>query len=211
MNIVWSILLVLVVGFVLYALGFVGYREFIIEKPQYFVIGKGAGYEIREYGSYITASYTRESGNINSGFMQVAGYIFGGNSRSQKVAMTSPVIDTPQNSSGGQKIAMTSPVIDDQKTTSFVLPSKYSLEELPSPNNDDVVIQEVESKVWAVRRFKARDFRDQAMLLGELATLREALDTDDVSYTDEYQYAFYDAPGLWWPLRRNEVWVRIEK
>jgi len=212
MNIFWTIFLIILGIFILYVLGFVGYREFIIEKPSYEVLSKTSNYEIREYDSYITASYTREDGSINSGFIQVAGYIFGGNSGNQKVAMTSPVIDTPENNrESGQRIAMTSPVIDDQRTTSFVLPSEYSLEDLPVPNNDEVKITEVPATQWAVRKFTARDFRDQTMLLGQLATLREQLDNDQVSYTDEYQYAFYDAPGLWWPLRRNEVWVRIEE
>ena len=198
--------------FVLYALGFIGYREFIIEKPRYSIFEKADGYEVREYNSYITASYTRESGDIDNGFMQVARYIFGDNTTKQKVAMTSPVIDTPAeaNGMGSEKIAMTSPVIDDQGTTSFVLPREYSIEDLPTPNNRKVSINEVPAKRWAVKRFLARDFRDQEFLETKRKELAQALIRDEKEFTGNYQYAFYDAPGLVWFLRKNEVWIELD-
>ena len=201
----------LVLIFLVYALGFIGYREFIIEKPAYIIIEKNSDYEVREYDSYITASYTRDSGDINNGFMAVAEYIFGGNSRAQKVAMTSPVIDSPTE---GQKIAMTSPVIDTpedgKQTTSFVLPSEYSLNDLPTPNNQEVKIAQVPVKRWAVKRFLAKDFRDQAFLDEQRKELAQALVRDEKEFSGNYQYAFYDPPGLVWFLRRNEVWIELE-
>jgi len=194
MNVLTYIVLGLVILFLLYVGGFVAYREFIIEKPSYTVLEKKLGYEIREYESYIIASYTREGGDINSGFMQVAGYIFGDNERSQKIAMTSPVIDAPQG---------------ENRTTSFVLPSEYEITDLPVPNNAELEIQDIPEATWAVMRFSAGPY-NESRLNPKLNKLSGYLDRDNISYTGEYQFAFYDPPGLIWPFRRDELWVKIE-
>jgi hypothetical protein len=60
--------------------------------------------------------------------------------------MTSPVNDI---SSSSEKISMTSPVNDissgdNKHTIQFVLPSTYTLETLPVPNNDRVKLIKVE-------------------------------------------------------------------
>ena len=202
------IFIALVVIFVIYALGGVIYRELIIEKPSYTVVEKKDGYEIRKYNSYITASYTG-TGSINNGFMNVAGYIFGGNISSQKIAMTSPVIESDIAS---EKIAMTSPVItrdaDSMKTTSFVLPSEYTLETLPAPTNKDVVLEEVSESMWAVRIFSGRQLskEKEEEYVNELM---KKLERDLISYTSMYQFAYYDPPSTLPFLRRNEVWVAI--
>lgn len=60
-----------------------------------------------------------------------------------------------QNNKGSEKIAMTSPVqmqlsdsagrVEDKCAVhmSFVMPSKYTMETLPKPNNKDISIKEV--------------------------------------------------------------------
>ena len=68
-----------------------------IEGPKYVVIEQKDGYEMREYESYIVAEVEVEGDMrtaMNSGFRQLAGYIFGGNTSKSQVAMTVPVMDT---------------------------------------------------------------------------------------------------------------------
>ncbi|HQL95506.1 MAG TPA: heme-binding protein, partial [Candidatus Hydrogenedentes bacterium] len=62
-----------------------------IEEPEYSVVEKRRGYEIREYAPYIRAEVTLEGAyrdTLYGGFRQVADYIFGNNTTSEKVAMT---------------------------------------------------------------------------------------------------------------------------
>ena len=51
-----------------------------IEEPRYTVVAEREGYQIREYASYIVAEVEVEGDMrtaLNSGFRQLAGYIFG--------------------------------------------------------------------------------------------------------------------------------------
>lgn len=105
-----------------------------IEQPSNTVLEKRAGYEIRQYDSYIIAE-TEVSGDyreaLRAGFSIIADYIFGNNTTNTSIAMTAPVLET-----SSEKIAMSVPVIstletEKSRTVSFVLPSKYTLESLP--------------------------------------------------------------------------------
>lgn len=114
-----------------------------IEGPSYMVIEKKDGYEIREYEAYIVAEVEVEGDMrtaMNSGFRQLAGYIFGGNTTKSSIAMIVPVMDTTKAS---ENIAMTSPVMErvsnsGKRIVAFTMPSKYTLENLPKPDNENI-------------------------------------------------------------------------
>ena len=100
------------------------------EQPRYAVLDRiGDNIEIRQYGPRVAAETivdTSKSGNARGdAFRLIAGYIFGANRTSEKVAMTSPV----EISSPGSKIAMTAPVEGNKSDSGlvmrFFLPSKY--------------------------------------------------------------------------------------
>ncbi|PMD28031.1 SOUL-domain-containing protein [Hyaloscypha hepaticicola] len=113
------------------------------ETPKFDLLKKAdAGYEIRSYHRQLQAAVTfvgaGEGATTQSGFRNLAGYIFGGNKKRNK---------TDEN----DKIAMTAPVMSyndpKKKTTtmSFILPSKYQyIEDLPITNNEDVKLEVVE-------------------------------------------------------------------
>ena len=72
-----------------------GYFGSRVEQAEYSVLKKVDGYEIRKYPSHVVAQTTvggsyRES--MNQGFRIVAGYIFGGNTKKESIAMTAPVV-----------------------------------------------------------------------------------------------------------------------
>lgn len=125
------------------------------ETPKYDLLKKAdAGYEIRSYHRQLQAAVTfvdaGEGATTQSGFRDLAGYIFGGNKKRNK---------TDEN----DKIAMTAPVMSyndpKKKTTtmSFILPSKYqSIEDLPIPNNENVKLEVVEPYTAAVLRFSGK-------------------------------------------------------
>jgi hypothetical protein len=128
-----------------------------IEKPAYTIVEHRDGYEVREYGTYIVAE-TTVSGDrqkaVTSGFQIIADYIFGNNVSKKGIAMTAPVLE----SQASEKISMTSPVLSTEstagdRTIAFVLPSEYTLETLPVPNNTAVTLREVPAHTVAVLQF----------------------------------------------------------
>ena len=81
-----------------------------VEQTAYTVVKKGDDYEIREYPAHLVAQTTVAGSYddaLQDGFRIVAGYIFGGNVKKERIAMTAPVVEQP---SRGQSIAMTAPV-----------------------------------------------------------------------------------------------------
>ncbi|MGY6215253.1 SOUL family heme-binding protein [Methylolobus aquaticus] len=82
------------------------------EQPQYDVLQRDENFELRRYAPY-TVAETEVSGDFeavgNEAFRILAGYIFGNNETSAKIAMTAPVSQTPAAGSG-ERIAMTAPV-----------------------------------------------------------------------------------------------------
>lgn len=126
------------------------------EEPKYILLQKSDSFELREYAPQILAEVTVE-GDLdaasNQGFRLIAGYIFGQNQVSEKIAMTVPVAVEPNDQQKSAKIAMTAPVgiepvKSDQSsgnrwTVSFVMPSEYTLETLPKPLNAKVKIREL--------------------------------------------------------------------
>jgi hypothetical protein len=64
-----------------------------LETPQYQVISEYNGFEIRRYNEMIIATTSVRSdykGSTSSGFRRIANYIFGGNDKEMKIAMTCP-------------------------------------------------------------------------------------------------------------------------
>jgi hypothetical protein len=185
-----------------------------IEEPKYEVVSVADGYEIREYKSYIIAETTITGSKdrneaVNKGFPIVAGYIFGDNTTKAKIAMTVPV-NTSQDDS--QKIAMTVPVNtergeNDVYKISFVLPSEYTLNTLPVPNNSRVVIREVPSRKVAVKRFTW--FANESRLQDKESALLSELKRDDVKVVGAVNIARYNPPWTMPFMLRNEVQVEI--
>jgi hypothetical protein len=92
---------------------------------------------------------------LNSGFRQLAGYIFGGNTAKSSISMTVPVMDTVKTS---ESIAMTTPVMDTVSNSgkhivAFTMPSQYTLETLPKPSNANIRFRKVEQSRKAVLRY----------------------------------------------------------
>lgn len=137
---------------------------------------------------------------------------------SESVAMTAPVISTKNENESGtetenENIAMTAPVVgqnngDGTRTVSFVMPSKYTLETLPTPNNNRVTLEQVPPQKWAVLTFRGRYNKQKQEDL--YADLKSMLDRDNIDYTGVWQFAGYDPPSTLPFLRTNEIWVKLK-
>jgi SOUL heme-binding protein len=151
------LLLILVIALVIWITGtLLAIRG--IEEPSYTLIEERDGYEIREYASYIVAEVEVDGDMrtaLNSGFRQLAGYIFGGNTAKSSIAMTVPVMDTTRSS---ESIAMTAPVMDrvsnsGKHIVAFTMPSQYTLATLPKPDNANIQFRTVDKSRRAVLRY----------------------------------------------------------
>jgi effector-binding domain-containing protein len=206
MNIIYTIVGIII----LWSLW--GYFSSRVENTQYSVVEKKNEYEIRLYPAHIVAQTTvkgpyKEA--LNEGFRIVAGYIFGGNTKKESIAMTAPVVEKKTNS---ESIAMTAPVIanieGESHTISFGMPKSYTLETLPIPTDSRVKIETIPEKKMAVIRFSW--WRTDARVESKKQDLLAALKKDNVVVIGEPQYAGYDAP--WTPpwMTRNEVLVEVK-
>jgi len=183
-----------------------------VENTPYTVVEETKDYEVRSYPEHIVAQTTVEgsySDALNKGFGIVAGYIFGGNTKEESIAMTAPVVE---KTSGSEKIAMTAPVVasveGESHTISFGMPRSYTLETLPKPTDSRVEIVTVPEMKMAVLRFSW--FRTDGRIQSKKEELLNALSRDGITVTGSVQYAGYNAP--WTPpwMTRNEVMVEIE-
>ena len=127
------------------------------------------------------------------GFGRVGGFIFGGNTKRESVAMTSPV-RTERSSS--ETVAMTSPVRTERAPgagsyrVSFVMPSKYTLETLPIPREDlKVSFRTVEGHdAAAVTFYGGMDMGEMSKQSAELRKVleREKLEPAGPEVLNEY-------------------------
>ena len=184
-----------------------------IEEPAYTVLEKKDGYEIREYAPYIMAK-TTVTGNYdeatNKGFRIIADYIFGNNTKKESIAMTAPVLESKAAS---EKIAMTTPVLEtagenNERTIAFVLPSKYTLETLPTPNNNAVTFMEVPARKVAVLRFTW--YASASRMEAKKALLENYLTRDNITTAGEPETARYNPPLSMPLMLRNEVLIPVE-
>jgi SOUL heme-binding protein len=187
----------------------VGLR-FGTEEPHYTSNRTAHGVEIRQYGERIAAETTvfaDEETARNMGFRRLAGYIFGRNHDMAKIAMTAPVAQERN-----QKIAMTAPVSrapgpDGGSVIRFFMPSKWTMETLPEPDDDAVKLVTVPAETVAVLRFSGD--RGKKAVASRTRELLDALQ-DTAFESDGAPVAwFYDPP---WTLpfrRRNEIAVPV--
>lgn len=203
------------------------------EQPRYEVVGRVGEAEIRRYAPQIAAEAVVE-GPVetarNEGFRRVAGYIFGDNTAQASVAMTAPVVQGREPSGKPESIAMTAPVVQARAGRSesiamtspvvqqpagaeswsiqFIMPSKYTMETLPQPNDPRVRLVEIPARTFAVVRFSGLGKAD-AVAQHEKA-LDAALAGSAWRASGEAVTWYYDPPWTVPFLRRNEVARPVE-
>lgn len=191
-----------------------------IESPSYSVIKSSGGVELRKYDAYLVAEVTVKAKSLDDassrGFRPLAGYIFGGNQSSDKIAMTAPVTtqSAANNSDDGTKIDMTAPVTtqnagDGLYKVHFSMPKSWTMERLPIPNNADVKVLEMKAEIRLAYRFKGRKTKAK-MTAADEAILKFAM-SENLKITSDAISAGYDSPMVPFFLRRWEVMRRVEQ
>ena len=165
-----------------------------IETYPYTVLKTYDGFEIRQYESRLFTSVKLSSNDYSKvsskGFSILAGYIFGGNETNEKIAMTSPV-------------AMS---LDDSMTMMFMVP-KDSENKLPKPNDNQIHFKEEPAKTVAAITFGG--WANQEKIDQYKKQLGEALQAQNIPFTNQFNFLGYNAP--YEPSnRRNEVIVVLD-
>jgi len=166
------------------------------EQYKYEVLQKLEALEIRKYESakfsYVTMEGNTYKQTSGQGFRMLAGYIFGGNESNKKIAMTSPV-------------AMS---MDDSTTMIFMVPSNYELTDLPKPDDDRVKFKVEPEKYMAAIRFggwandkKIEEHQQELIRLLEKHNIKHFGNLSFFGYNPPYDVV----------NRRNEVIVEIDK
>jgi hypothetical protein len=127
----------------------------------------------------------------SKGFSVLAGYIFGGNDKEEKIAMTSPV-------------AMS---LKDSTTMLFLVPKKYTRDNLPVPNDSSIEFKDIPEKKVAAISFGgwANDLKIAAFK----KNLITALNSKGIEYTDNFYFLGYNAPMEVFN-RKNEIIVELK-
>ncbi len=173
------------------------------------------GIEIRNYESHLIAEVAvtgKRDRAASAAFRVLAGFIFGGNQSRESVAMTAPVSQTPIS----ERIVMTTPVsqqsqdrdsMDGPWLINFAMPSEYTLETLPIPNDQRITVREIEAHQTVSIRFAGTARKSNLDKHHEM--LKNKIKELDLSVEENPTYAFYDRPGTRPSRRRNEIHYRI--
>jgi len=191
------------------------------EEPKYNVIKKSAPFELRAYAPKIIAE-TIVYGDLDeassAGFKLIADYIFGNNiapaGGNEKISMTAPVTMEATTNKQSKKISMTAPVSMakadgqgefNQWRMHFVMPSEYTMDTLPKPNNPAVTLREIPNSNYAVYLFSW--FAGEEKVTQKTNELLVWMKSNNITPTGKPELARYNPPWTLPFLRRNEIMI----
>jgi len=188
------ILAVVIVAFIITQL-FALSTQRNIETYPYVVNKEYDAFEIRSYEATLFTSVQLTNNTYkdasSKGFSILAGYIFGGNEKNEKIAMTSPV-------------AMS---LQDSMTMMFMVPKKFKKETLPQPNQSQIKFREEPAKTVSAITFGG--WANDKKIEKYKQKLIAALDAEGITYTNRFYFLGYNAPYEFFN-RKNEIIVELE-
>ena len=181
---------------------FVAFQSFMaisnskIEKQKYRIVKTEKEFEIRFYPPAVLATIKSSASSYrelaSSGFRRIAGYIFGNNESSAKIAMTSPVqMDINEKNS----------------SMSFVMPSQYDLKDLPKPKDASVEIHQSPAEYAAVIEFGG--FATDEKIKKYSDHLKTLLSEKGIKTIGNFKFLGYNPPYQFIG-RKNEIIVSID-
>ena len=96
----------------------------------------------------------------------------------------------------------------------FVLPSKYTLSDVPKPNDPRVTVREVAPRCMGVITFNGNTMSGgygYKLIQEQAEKLRTALTGAGYKVLGDFELARYNPPWTPGPLRTNEVCFPVEK
>ncbi len=181
------------------------------EEPAFKVEIQAGALEVRDYPALIAAEVTvggDRGAAGNQGFRLLAGYIFGGNTRKESLAMTAPVV---MARAGGETIPMTAPVMQGGGpgawVVRFIMPAGRTMASLPTPNDQRVRLVAVPPTRIAVARFSG--LAGEGDIKRQTADLEAFIAARHLKATGAPSLSRYDPPWTPWFMRRNEIWIPV--
>ena len=194
MKIILSIFGIILILFVISQLFFLNSQR-NIETYAFTIIDSYETIEIRQYEASLFTSVQMPSNNYrktsSKGFSVLAGYIFGGNDKEEKIAMTSPVTMS----------------LKDSTTMMFLVPKKYTWDNLPVPNDSSIEFKDVPEKKVAAISFGG--WANDSKIASFKKKLIDVLNSKGIKYTDNFYFLGYNAPMEVFN-RKNEIIVELE-
>ncbi len=167
-----------------------------IEEPKYTLVRKYPSFEVRDYASHVVARTKLGSDykqSLGAGFRRLAGFIFGGNAGHASIAMTAPVASS---------------VVGNQWVVTFAMPSAYSIQTLPKPDDARVELVEVPAQRTAVLSFSG--WVGHEKMMDKERSLRGELERARLKSRGPAVLAQYNPPWTLPFLRRNEIQIALE-
>lgn len=176
-------------------------------EPTYTTLKTEGIFAVREYAPQLAADVTLvgTEASTNSAFRILANYIFKDYPEGQ-IGMTAPV--TVQKT---QTIGMTAPVtVDENKDRVFMrfyLPERYTMANIPKPEDARIVLKEISGRKVAVVRFSG--WLTDAAIEKNTSLLMAWMKTQNLKDLGTPEVQGYNPPWTlpWW--RRNEIWMTI--
>jgi len=173
------------------------------EEPEYSIVKKTDVYEVRQYKRRTVAEVVY--GEEDSGFRLLFDYISGSNKGSREVEMTIPVTQS-------KEIDMTVPVTqstnDGSMSMRFFLPTQYTKQNAPEPNDERVKIIDLPEEYFAVISYSG--FASDSNFEERYKELKAALDKDGMVIKGPPIKATYNSPFTLPFMRRNEAMYPLE-
>jgi hypothetical protein len=181
-----------------------------VEQPKYKVLRSKGNIQLREYEPMLIAEVDvsgERKDAIRQGFKILADFIFGNNISKKTMERQEPITNELS-----EKIAMTAPVMQQKHferwKVRFVMPAKYCVKTVPTPNSKDVILIAVPAKDFAVIRFSG--FANDASIKHHTQELEAYIFAEHLKMIGNPIFSFYNPPWTIPFLRTNEVMIEVD-
>jgi hypothetical protein len=166
------------------------------QRQEFKVVKSYDGFELREYLPCSIAEVKVSADYSSAGsvaFRSLFGYISQGNKRSEKIAMTAPVISAQK----AEKSA------DDEWFVSFVMPAGSTKADMPDPNDPRVVLRQLDAETCIAASFRGKASAELATK--KVVELRALAVKEKIALSDETRICRFDPPFKPGFLQYNEI------
>ena len=169
------------------------------EEPEYDILKEDHSFEIRHYLKQLRAQITIHAQSFDefreAAFKKLAAYIFGDNREEKTVSMTSPVLEQQEE--------------DGVWSMSFILPSHYTLQTAPTPNDSAIKLIEVAPYDAAIMIYSGNNTLEK-IKSHEKDLMKWLKAQPNFERIGNYTMAQYDAPFVIPFMKKNEIHLQVK-